>query len=1040
MKRFIPSLCYFILAGLPAVVGADAKSQAEGEQLFREKVAIILETNCIKCHNDKTAKGKFSLETFERAMKGGDTGEAIIPGEAAKSLLIEQISGAKPAMPAKSDPLKAEEIAVIRQWIQMGAAWPQGLVLKEKVKRTSTWWSHQPVAKVQVPVITGEDAKWVRTPIDAFIIKTLREKKLSPAPRADARTLQRRLYFDLTGLPPTPGDVDAFLKEWNEENSSEFRVPGSALKGKDAENSTPRNSPTRNSELGTRNFQAYEKLVDLLLASPQYGERWGRHWLDVVHYGDTHGYDKDQPRPSAWPYRDYVIRAFNEDRNFTRFVEEQIAGDVLYPSTTDGITALGFISAGPWDLIGHAEVPESKIDGKVARNLDRDDMVRNTIETFTSTTVGCARCHDHKFDPISMEDYYSLQAVFAALDRADKPYDASPQVAAKRAALIKEQAALKARKDAIDAVILKAAGPELVSLNQRIAALTDASRGGQRPEFGYHTQLADKQDMVKWVQVDLGKPQKLEKVILVACNDDFAGIGKGFGFPVRFKIEASNDAQFKEGVLTLADHSQADYKNPGIAPQSFEAGGKEGRFIRVTVSKLFLRSDLFMFSLAELVAISTGGENVALGMEVTSLDTIEAPVRWQRKNLTDGIHEGAGKNVDVREMASLTARRDEVMAKAAGESLRAELNAVSAKLGSIAKDLAALPAPGLVFAGTVHKGSGTFVGRGAMGGKPRDIHVLARGEVTMPGQLVQPGTLMLVPNAEYRFNLPADHVEGDRRAALAKWLTRNDHPLTWRSIVNRVWLYHMGRGIVDSANDFGRMGQLPTHPELLDWLATEFRDNGQSFKKLHKLIVMSSVYQQASAHSESNAGIDGSNEYYWRANRRRLEAEAIRDSVLLISGKLDTTMGGPGFWTFVMEKPEHSPHYQYHKMDPNDPKTMRRSVYRFIVRSAPDPLAETLDCADPSQQVEKRNETITALQALAMMNNPFMITMSGHFAARLKTISPDIGVQITQAYRLTIGRAPTAAEHAAMLAYANEFGMANACRVMFNLNEFVFVD
>ena len=1002
MKRFIPFLCTLILVGLPALVFADAKIKAQSEHLFRDKVAVILETNCIRCHSSGTTKGKLSLETFERAMKGGDTGEAIVPGDPGSSLLIEMISGVKPAMPVKADPLSAEEVAVIRQWIETGAVWPQGTVLKEKVKRSSNWWSHQPVAKVAVPVISGEDAKWVRTPIDAFIIKTLREKKLSPAPQADARTLQRRLYYDLTGLPPTPGDVDAFLKDTHP--------------------------------------QAYEKLVDRLLASPQYGERWGRHWLDVVHYGDTHGYDKDQPRRNAWPYRDYVIRAFNEDRNFTRFVEEQIAGDMLYPDTADGITALGFISAGPWDLIGHAEVPESKIDGKVARNLDRDDMVRNTIETFTSTTVGCARCHDHKFDPISMEDYYSLQAVFAALDRADKPYDISPQVAAKRVALEKERTALSTRKAAIDAEILKAAGPQLVSLNQRIAAMTDTNRGGQRPEYGYHSQLVDKQDTAKWVQIDLGKPQKLEKVILVANNDDFAGIGKGFGFPVQFKIEISNDAQFKDGVQVIADHSKADYKNPGMAPQGFDAGGKEGRYLRVTVSKLFLRSDLYMFSLAELVAISTGGENLAMGAAVTSLDSIEAPVRWARKNLTDGIYEGAGKDVDVREVAALTARRNEVMAKASSESLRAELAAINAKLGVIAKDLTALPARGVVFAGTVHTGSGTFVGRGAMGGKPRDIHVLARGEVTMPGQPVQPGTLMFVPKAEYRFNLPPDHVEGDRRVALAKWLTRTDHPLTWRSIVNRVWLYHMGRGIVDSANDFGRMGQLPTHPELLDWLATEFRDNGQSFKKLHKLIVMSSVYRQASSHNESNASIDGSNEYYWRANRRRLEAEAIRDTVLLVSGKLDTTMGGPGFWTFVMEKPEHSPHYQYHKMDPNDPKTMRRSVYRFIVRSAPDPLAETLDCADPSQQVEKRNETITALQALAMMNNPFMITMSGHFAVKLKTISPDIAVQITEAYRMTIGRAPTAAEHAAMLAYANEFGMANACRVMFNLNEFVFVD
>ncbi len=1014
MKHYlVPILSIVFLAG--GAARADEKAEKESEKIFREQVVSILELNCVRCHNEKTSKGRLSLELYETAMKGGDSGEVIVPGDAGQSLLVEQISGDKPAMPDKADPLTREEVKAIRDWIDKGAVWPEGVKLKERVKKTSGWWSLQPIAKVDPPVppeppeppaIQGADAQWVRTPIDAFVMAKLREKRLSPAPEADKSTLMRRAYYDLTGLPPSPQEVDDYLKD--------------------------------------EDPAAYEKLLDRLLASPQYGERWARHWLDVVHYGDTHGYDKDQLRRNAWPYRDYVIRSFNEDKNYTRFVHEQIAGDVLYPDTTDGITAMGFISAGPWDLIGHAEVPESKIDGKVARNLDRDDMVRNTIESFTSTTVGCARCHDHKFDPISMEDYYSLQAVFAALDRADRPFDVSPETAAKREALNRELAALEKHQSEVQARIRKLAGAELVNIDKRLADLAKLGKGGERPEFGYHSAIEPRQDAVKWVQVDLGKSVKLDQIVIVGCHDMFNNIGAGFGFPVRFKIEASDDPQFKREVALLADHTASDYRNPGITPQTFAAQGKAARHIRVTATKLAPRQNDFIFALAELGVLAADGTNPAFTATVTSLDSIEAPVRWARKNLTDGYYMGVGKEGDsgggAKEIATLRSRRATLISSVTDQSIHKELAATEAQIAKVRSQVSALPARGVVYAGAIHTGGGSFVGRGAMGGKPRDIRILARGEVTLPGAPVSPGTLGFVPDAEYRFNLPADHKEGDRRVALAKWLTRPDHPLTWRSIVNRIWLYHMGRGIVDSPNDFGRMGQLPTHPELLDWLAMEFRDNGQSFKRLHKLIMMSSVYRQSSNHNESNARVDGGNEYYWRANRRRLEAEAIRDSVLLVSGKLDATMGGPGFWTFVLEKPEHSPHYQYHKQDPDDPRTFRRSVYRFIVRSAPDPLAETLDCADPSQQVEKRNETITALQALAMMNNPFMITMAEHFAARLKGVSPDIAVQITQAYRLAIGRAPTATEHEAMLAYAKEFGMANACRVMFNLNEFVFVD
>jgi hypothetical protein len=633
-----------------------------------------------------------------------------------------------------------------------------------------------------------KDTAWPRGEIDRFILAALEGKGFKPSPEADRRTLIRRLFFDLIGLPPAPDEIDAFVADADP--------------------------------------LAYEKLVDRLLDSPHYGERWARHWLDVARYGETHGYDKDKPRPNAWPYRDYVIRAFNADKPYERFVQEQIAGDVLFPGTTDGIEALGFIAAGPWDFIGHAELGEDKIDGKIARHLDRDDMVAGTINALMSLTVHCAACHDHKFDPISQEDYYSLQSVFAALDRADKPYFEHPDIARRHADLLSRQRELDAR--------LKTA-----------------------------------------------------------------------------------DAQVKEGVTQ--------------------------------------------------------------------------------------------------------------------------------QLAQVAAELKKLPNPRLVYAGTVHRGDGRFAGTGASGGRPREIRVLARGDVTRPGKVVVPGAIAAVRGPSTRFELRSDHSEGERRAELARWISDRENPLTWRSIVNRVWLYHFGRGIVDTPSDFGQMGDLPTHPDLLDWLAVEFRDGGQSLKKLHRLIVTSATYRQTSSVTPEATAIgataqDAGNVYYWRMNRRRLEAEAIRDSLLEISGKLDRTMFGPSFQDFVIEKPEHSPHYQYHLHDPNDPRSHRRSVYRFLVRSQQQPLMAALDCADPSIAVDKRNHTVTPLAALAMLNNQLTVAMAPHFAARVEKSAAGLDAQVTTAVRLALGRDPSPMELERLAGYAREHGLANMCRLIFNLNEFVFVD
>ncbi|MHB1427046.1 MAG: DUF1549 and DUF1553 domain-containing protein, partial [Gemmataceae bacterium] len=642
-------------------------------------------------------------------------------------------------------------------------------LLVPAIANAARHWAYQPLHDPPIPSI--KDHNWIRTPIDAFVLAKLEAKGLTPSPPADRRTLLRRVAFDLLGLPPTPAEMEAFLSD--------------------------------------RSPDAYEKVVDRLLASPHYGERWARHWMDVIHFAETHGHDQDVPRENAWPYRDYLIRSFNDDKPYGRFIEEQLAGDVLWPDDPQALVAAGFIAAGPWDESSLRDIRDDSIDRKIGQYLDRDDMVTTTMSTFVSATVHCARCHHHKFDPIAQKDYYRLQAVFAGVDRADHPYDADPLLAHKRR-----------------------------SLQQRLA---------------------------------------------------IARIGR-----------------------------------------------------------------------------------TAIGLPV-ALET----------------------------------------------------------------RLAELPPRQLIYAGTSDfEPQGSFKPANAC----RPVYVLRRGDIKQPGEAVGPGALSCLPGLEGRFQLAHPGNEGSRRAALAKWLSDPRNVLTWRSIVNRIWHYHFGRGIVATPNDFGRMGAAPTHPELLDWLALRFRDSGGSLKKLHRLIVTSAVYVQSSRHRPDCARVDADNQYLWRMNRSRLDAESVRDAVLRVTGKLDLKMGGPSIKQFVQSPGIHrTPKVDYQAFDVDSPGNYRRSVYRFLFRTLPDPFMDTLDCPDASQFTPVRGSSVTALQALAMLNDRFMVRQSEHFAARLSKSSPDLGKQIEIAYLLALSRPPSLEETARLLAFAKKHGLANVCRLIFNSNEFMFV-
>ena len=873
---------------------------------------------------------------------------------------------------------------------------------RKTVDRLDTWSLH-PIAKETPPKLSQAGRLWAKNPIDHFIVAKLTEKKLTPSKEANRATLIRRVYFDILGLPPNPDEIQKFTND--------------------------------------KNPLAYERLVEKLLASPRYGERWARHWLDIVHYGDTHGYDKDKLRQNSWPYRDYVIRSFNSDKPYNRFVHEQIAGDALFPGTQDGIEGTGFISAGPWDFIGHAEVPETKLDGRIARNIDRDDMVKNTMNTFISTTVQCARCHDHKFDEVKMTDYYRMQAVFSALDRADQEYYPDPKIAQKHIILKKEIANQKAILESIESKIQFKGGEKLKKLKKRLKELHQQADAKVRQEYGYHSKIEAKQDTIKWVQVDLGESKEISQVTLIGASDSYNNIGDGFGFPIRYKIEASDDIEFRRNIKIIADFSMIDQSNPGIKPQHFSSPKTKSRYVRLTANKLAKRSNDFILAMGEMQIQNTAGENLAIGKNVVSLDSIEAPVRWQKKNLVDNLYNGSTNDSHLAKLIADTEAKLSILVNSiVSEEISLMRQNTKTALSKAEMSIKLLPKPQKVYVGKVHTGSGAFRGTGNEGGKPRTIRVLHRGDMNQPREEVGPGTLRLAKQDSGAFKLPGKHSESDRRIALAHWITQKEHPLTWRSIVNRIWQYHFGIGIVSTPNDFGRMGAKPTHPKLLDWLAVEFRNNGQSIKKLHKLILTSATYRQTSTSLPEHEKIDSQNRYLWRMNRRQLEAEALRDSILFLSGKMNFQMFGPGFRNFILEHPEHSPHYEYHKHDPEDTLVHRRSIYRFLVRSQQQPFMATLNCADPSQQVAKRNEAITALQSLALLNNKLIVAMAKHFANDISHSKKDIQTSVNEAFFRTIGRIPTAEESADLIEFSKLHGLSNACRLLFNLNAFSFID
>jgi hypothetical protein len=957
-------------------------------------------------------------------------------------------------------------------------------------------WAYSPLIRPRTPAPASASSlqpfNASTNPIDLFIRARLTEHQLAPAPEADPRTLIRRLCFDLIGLPPTPGETAAFCRS-----------------------------------ASTNRDEAVASLVDRLLASPRYGERWARHWMDVVHFAETHGHDQDRIRTNAWPYRDYLIASFNADKPYPRFVQEQVAGDVLFPEDPQATVALGFVAAGPWDESSLRDIREDTIDRQIGRYLDRDDMVTTVMQSFTSSTVQCARCHDHKFDPVSQRDYYALQAVFAGVDRANRTYDPDPAVHRRRQELLRERKriergdrklllAVSTQSDVAEweaslssnriswriaepqtfvseggatlarqsdgSVLASGTRPErdtyIITANSpltsitavRLEVLTDDSlpkKGPGRQENG-NLHLSE---FELWTEATEGRqrsvhgvsrgPEAIDTTSPEGAKEGaFPTDANGSVAPTGLVVEHDSTQGLRPGLFfnappglrlaglkrTTLFNPSADFSQSGWTVEHAVDGHEKtawGIYPRVGESHqavFELKQPLVLTNGSTLVFVlkQLHGEGHLIGRPRFSITDAPLPVRV---------------NLLPAHVAKIlgTPRAERT------DDQRAELAAFVLR-ERFTRELAALPKPSLVYAA-----ANDFEPDGGLkpAGAPRAVQMLKRGDITRPLEPAMPGALQCVAMLAARFQLSDEADEGARRAALAHWLTDPENPLTWRSIVNRVWHYHFGRGLVDTPNDFGKMGGTPSHPELLDWLAVWFRDDTRgSLKQLHRLIVTSATYRQESSIYDLRMTIDEAsgdslvnrkskvvnhddpeNRLLWHMNRTRLDAEQVRDAILQISGCLDLRMGGPSDMQFDLQPGHHvTPKVDYTKFDVSSPEAQRRSVYRFLFRTLPDPLMDALDSPAGDQLTPVRNASVTVQQALALWNNAFVAHYAERFAMRVETQAKTLAEQVTLACELALNRPPTAEEIQDFTVYATKHGLANLCRLIVNSNEFMFVN
>lgn len=1000
----------FVMALLAGVQAA----QAQGEAVdFEQQIRPLLIEHCSKCHGPKTQKAGLRLDVRSAAFHGGDNGPVIVPGRPNDSELVRRVVSTDPdlQMPPAAERARLTEpqASLIVRWIASGARWEETDYDRNAARDSRLdHWAWQPIPVVEPPAKNerseGAPNSTVGNPIDRFVAAKLAENGLTMSPEADRRTLIRRLSFDLLGLPPTPEAVEEF-----------------------------QNDPDPD---------ACAKLVDRFLDSPQYGERQARHWLDIAHYADTHGFERDQRRDNAWRYRDWVIRAFNTDLPYNQFLQDQIAGDVLRPEDPAAVEATGFLAAGPWDFVGQQETP-SPVLKRLARADDLDDMVTQVMTAACGVTINCARCHDHKLDPISQREYYSLTAVFAGVKRAERIVST-----AEEQEIAGRKAELETQLSEVRTAIAKLRGDGW--------SLTDVIGGGDGRGSGTagsgidpltgNVQVAAR-GFLQETTVNAYRDSPLPFVDGVVVPSGGADVGvpvTSTGLIVRGLPETSGQAW--DAVRNGPVHSTYSTTLGGIdfavephtllglhanAAVTFElqamrANGLPGHLRFRSSVGYFGQTPRNGASLHVLLDGNVVFERLRIGRD-DGLIEIDLPIPDSVQFLTLMATDG-GNGIGHDQIGfgdALLAPADKATE---GSAVSTALQTLTNRLTELKQAIADLPAPARIYA--------------VVAETPPEVRVHRRGSPEDPGDVVVPAALSCVDGLNSDFGT-TELTDGQRRIALANWITDPANPLTRRAIVNRLWQHHFGRGIVETPGDLGLGGGMPTHPDLLDWLAAELLQNDWSLKSIERLICTSAVYRQSSLRSESEPGaealaVDSENHLLWRQNPRRLDAESFRDAVLTVTGKLNQTMYGPGYRDFEY-KEEYAPVYTYLTAD--KPELWRRTIYRFTVRTTPDPFMTTLDCPNAANLTPTRSVTTTALQSLALLNNEFILRQSGYFAERIAADDPgNVRGQVKLAFQLAFGRWPTDNEATAAIQLIRQQGASEFCRMLFNASEFSYVD
>lgn len=965
---------------------------------FESKVRPILIQSCIKCHGPEKQKGGLRLDSKAGWQTGGENGPAIKPGKPEESLLIKAVRGADgTAQMPPNGKLTPAEIAALVQWVKDGAVDPRdggparlgGMTLAEARK----WWAFQPVSRPAIPKTKTPTAN----PIDAFIVARLEAKGLKLSPPADKRTLIRRATYDLTGLPPTPEEVEAFLKD---------------------------TSPN-----------AYEKLIDRLLASPAYGERWGRHWLDLVRYADSAGENSDHPLPHAWRYRNWVIDAFNRDVPYDVFLREQLAGDILATKSPDAHYASRIIATG---FLAIARRFGHDIDKDMY--LTHEDTIDTIGKAFLGLTFGCARCHDHKYDAISSKDYYALYGIldstkfaFPGCEPKQRPRDLVPLLPATEwdrvvkpyrdkltgidAQLDPLRAELKKRRDGLQ----KSASAKTILTRGEIPdggeQTFDKLPGEIEVKAGQFLQLSVKplknhgadSTLVEWEITEIGGKERKWTLGADVLDDLLAGNPHADSHGNK-QVWWFLDA--REGFLPLPQQVRNISGKPGL--HAWQNGDTPSVFVNAAKEPVAVWTKLPARSV--FMHPAPNG-NVAVGW----LSPMNGKVRitGRVKDAHPGGPDGVGW-----EIAHFTV------------DLSGDLKSLVStgeKVGALERERTALvaSAPTQDVAYSVTEGT------------PHDVKIQLRGDPEKPGAVV-PRRWLEVFGGEL---VPAR--SGSGRLELAGWIASKNNPLTARVMINRIWLHHFGRGLVKTPNDFGTRGLPPTHPELLDWLAAEFVAGEWSIKRLHKLIMLSTTYQQASAANSDATAIDANNDLYWRFQRRRLSGEEIRDTLLVTSGQLDRKPDGAHPFP-----PETSWNYTQHVPFSTFYPSDKRSVYLVSLRNRRHPFLGLFDGADPNATTPERQQTTVPTQALYFLNDPFFHTQAEKVAGRVLTLPTD-AARLDELFRLAFQREPTAQDRKTATAFLARYiaaltntppperskaAWAALTRILLASNEFLYLD